>query len=78
MEQRLLLHLGVVAIEKGAFWSPSTKIANLALLNYQLLFNLTTTQNQSQRKRRIKSSEILKYKQIKPITYSRPEDLTKF
>ena len=21
-------HLGVVAIEKGAFWSPSTKIAN--------------------------------------------------
>ena len=24
----LLLHLGVVAIEKGAFWSPSTTVAN--------------------------------------------------
>ena len=23
------LHLGVVAIEKGAFWSPSTTVANL-------------------------------------------------
>ena len=25
----LALHLGVVAIEKGAFWSPSTTVANL-------------------------------------------------
>ena len=24
----LPLHLSVVAIEKGAFWSPSTKVAN--------------------------------------------------
>ena len=24
----LTLHLGVVAIEKGAFWSPSTKVTN--------------------------------------------------
>ena len=24
----LPLHLGVVVIEKGAFWSPSTKVAN--------------------------------------------------
>ena len=28
MEQRPFLHLGVVAIEKGAFRSPSTKVAN--------------------------------------------------
>ena len=26
------LHLGVVAIEKGAFWSPSTTVANFTLL----------------------------------------------
>ena len=26
------LHLGVVAIEKGAFRSPSTKVANITLL----------------------------------------------
>ena len=32
MEQRPLLHLGVVAIEKGIFGSPSTKIANFTLL----------------------------------------------
>ena len=25
----LPLHLGVVTIEKGAFWSPSTKVASL-------------------------------------------------
>ena len=25
------LHLGVVAIEKGAFWSPSTMVANFTL-----------------------------------------------
>ena len=28
MSSALPLHLGVVAIEKGAFWSPSTKVAN--------------------------------------------------
>ena len=28
----LPLYLGVVAIEKGAFWSPSTTIANFNLL----------------------------------------------
>ena len=28
----LPLHLGVVAIEKGAFWSPSTTVANFILL----------------------------------------------
>ena len=26
------LHLGVVAIEKGAFWSPSTMVANFTLV----------------------------------------------
>ena len=26
------LHLGVVAIEKGAFWLPSTTVANFTLL----------------------------------------------
>ena len=25
------IHLGVVAIEKGAFWSPSTMVANLSI-----------------------------------------------
>ena len=30
-EKHPLLHLGVVAIEKGAFWSPSTMVANLLL-----------------------------------------------
>ena len=29
----LPLHLGVVAIEKGAFWSPSTKVANFYKCN---------------------------------------------
>ena len=28
------LHIGVVAIEKGAFWSPSTMVANFTLLIY--------------------------------------------
>ena len=28
------LHLGVVAIEKGAFWSPSTTVANLFNFKY--------------------------------------------
>ena len=35
MEQRTRLHLGVVAIEKGTFGSPSTKIANFT---YSLYF----------------------------------------
>ena len=34
MEQRPPLHLGVVAIEKGAFWSSSTMVANLLLLHH--------------------------------------------
>ena len=32
MEKRSPLHLGVVAIEKGAFWSPSTMVANFTFL----------------------------------------------
>ena len=28
------LHLGVIGIEKGAFWSPSTKIANFTYYHY--------------------------------------------
>ena len=38
-----LLHLGMVAIEKGAFGSPSTKFANFTLLyfrNNRILYNL--------------------------------------
>ena len=34
------LHLGVVAIEKGAFGSPSTKVANFTLLLLILFSNL--------------------------------------
>ena len=34
MELRHPLHLGVVAIEKGAFESPSTKVANLTYLQF--------------------------------------------
>ena len=30
----LTLHLGVASIEKGAFWSPSTKVANFTLHTY--------------------------------------------
>ena len=33
MEQCPLLHLSVVAIEKGAFWSPSNKVTNLYHFN---------------------------------------------
>ena len=32
MEMRPFLHLGVVAIEKGAFVSPSTKVTNITYL----------------------------------------------
>ena len=32
MEQRLPLHLSVVAIENGAFGSPSTKAANFTYI----------------------------------------------
>ena len=31
-----LLHLGVVAIEKAAFWSPSTTVANFTILLYNM------------------------------------------
>ena len=31
----LPLHLGVVAIEKGAFWSPSTKVTNFTFYLYK-------------------------------------------
>ena len=31
--QRPPLHLGVVAIEKGAFWSPSTTVANFTYIH---------------------------------------------
>ena len=31
------LHLGVVAIEKGVFWSPSTTVANFYLRMYVFL-----------------------------------------
>ena len=34
---RYPLHLGVVAIEKGAFWSPSTTVANFTYPIYQPL-----------------------------------------
>ena len=33
-ELRPLLHLGVVAIEKGAFWSPSTTVAKFTYFTY--------------------------------------------
>ena len=33
MEKHLLLHLSVVAIEKGAYGSPLTKVTNLTYLN---------------------------------------------
>ena len=36
VEQRAFLHLGVVAIEKGAFWSLSTKGDNFTLLTFLL------------------------------------------
>ena len=32
-ERCTALHLGVVAIEKGAFWLPSTMVANLTYLS---------------------------------------------
>ena len=34
MELRSPLHVGVVAIEKGAFESPSTKVANFTFYYY--------------------------------------------
>ena len=40
----LLLHLGVVAIEKGAFWSPSTTVVNFTFTSFlsfhHLIFHL--------------------------------------
>ena len=35
------LHLGVVAIKKGAFWSPSTTVANFTFTNF--IFNKLAT-----------------------------------
>ena len=34
MESRLPLYLGVVAIEKGAFGSPLTKVVNFTYIEY--------------------------------------------
>ena len=36
----LLLHLGVVAIEKGAFGSPSTKVANFTTTSKYKFFSV--------------------------------------
>ena len=36
----LTLHLSVVAIEKGAFWSPSTKVANFTFYLYIYMQNI--------------------------------------
>ena len=42
MELHPPLHLSVVAIEKGAFWSPLTKVANFTyLLSYKDGFYIT-------------------------------------
>ena len=38
-EYRLPLHLSVVAIEKGAFGSPSTTVANFTLLTLNMYIN---------------------------------------
>ena len=40
MEYLPPLHLGVVAIEKGAFVRPSTKVTNFTFLLYFKQFNL--------------------------------------
>ena len=40
MELRPLQHFGVVAIEKGAFGSPSTKVANFTYFTYCLLLEI--------------------------------------
>ena len=39
------LHLGVVAIEKGAFWSPSTMVANFTCLLFtdEIIYIITDT-----------------------------------
>ena len=43
MEQRPPLHLGVVAVEKRAFWLPSTKVVNFTYFNFNvnLIVNFT-------------------------------------
>ena len=43
MELRPPLHFGVVAIEKGAFGLPSTKVANFILLTEYKNITLGTT-----------------------------------
>ena len=37
-EWRPSLHLGVVAIEKGAFWSPSTTVTNNNIYIYIYIY----------------------------------------
>ena len=39
MEKRPPLHLGAVAIEKEAFWSPSMKVANFTFYLYVEFIN---------------------------------------
>ena len=44
-EKRLSLHLVVVAVEKGAFWSPSTTVVNfIYLLSIKFILNYFTIQ----------------------------------
>ena len=43
-ELRPPLHLGVVAIEKGAFWSPSTAVANFTYI-YIYYMEVSLTMN---------------------------------
>ena len=43
IDLRLSLHLGVVGIEKGAFRSPSTKVANFTFITYKSYLSLPPT-----------------------------------
>ena len=43
MEYRPTLHLGVVAIEKGAFWSTSTTVASFTFIIDNLIIRETET-----------------------------------
>ena len=54
MEYCPLLHLGVVAIERGAFGLPSTMVANLTFFTYTGWLTITQKQGSS-------SSDIIKY-----------------
>ena len=42
-EKRPPLHLSVVAIEKGAFWSPSTTVANFTFTFYIYIYKYIYT-----------------------------------